>query len=140
MRLSVELDDAAEIHHRDAVADVPHHGEVVADEEIGEPVLLLQVDQQVQHLRLHRDVERRDRLVGDDHVGIDRQRLGDAEPLALAAGELVRVLAHRLGPQADALRTAARRARRVSLPRAMPKFSSGSPTIAPADRRGLSEE
>jgi len=56
---------------------------IVADEEIGELVLVLQVDHQVQHLRLHRDVERGDRLVGDDHVRIDRQRLGDAQPLAL---------------------------------------------------------
>ena len=31
-----EFDDAAEIHHRDAVGDVLHHGEIVRDEQIGE--------------------------------------------------------------------------------------------------------
>ena len=31
------LDDAAEIHDRDPVADVLHHAEVMADEEIGQP-------------------------------------------------------------------------------------------------------
>ncbi|UZF94955.1 hypothetical protein NWE53_12700 [Bosea sp. NBC_00550] len=31
-----DLDDAAEIHHDDEVADRPHNGEVVADEEIDE--------------------------------------------------------------------------------------------------------
>ena len=58
-----DLDDAPEIHHRDAVADVLDDREVVRDEQIGEAVLALQVDQQVDDLRLDRDVERRDRLV-----------------------------------------------------------------------------
>ena len=58
-----DLDDAAEIHHRDAMADMLDHGEIVRDEQIGEAVLALQVDQQVDDLRLDRDVERGDRLV-----------------------------------------------------------------------------
>ena len=62
-RLSRELDDAAEIHHGDAVADMLDHGEVVRDEQVGQAELALQVDQQVDDLRLDRDVERRDRLV-----------------------------------------------------------------------------
>ena len=37
-----DLDDAAEIHHGDAVADMGDHREVVRDEEIGEAVLPLQ--------------------------------------------------------------------------------------------------
>jgi hypothetical protein len=47
--------------------------------------------QQFQHLRLDRDVERRDGLVGDQQFGLHRQRPRDADPLALAAGKLVRV-------------------------------------------------
>ena len=42
------------------------HREVVADEEVGDAEAVLQVLQQVQHLGLHRDVERAHRLVGDD--------------------------------------------------------------------------
>ena len=38
--------------------DVPHHGEVVGDHEVGQPELLLQLLEQVDHLRLDRDVER----------------------------------------------------------------------------------
>ena len=68
-----------------------HHREVVADEEVGEPELLLQVLEQVDDLRLDRDVERGDRLVADDELRVERQRPGDADALALAAGELVRV-------------------------------------------------
>ena len=56
---------------------------------------------QVEHLALHRDVERRDRLVGDDERRVERERPRDADPLALAAGELVGVaVLHRLA-QAD---------------------------------------
>jgi hypothetical protein len=68
--LSRDLDQLAEIHDRDAVADVLHHREVVGDEEIGEAEALLQVLQQVDDLRLDRHVERGDRLVADDQVGL----------------------------------------------------------------------
>ena len=53
------LDDAAEIHHGDAVGDVLHHGEIVRDEDVGEAEPVLQVAQQVEDLRADRDVERR---------------------------------------------------------------------------------
>ena len=56
--LSAQLDDAPEVHHAHAVGDVAHHREVVRDEEVGEPVLALQVPHEVEDLRLHRDVER----------------------------------------------------------------------------------
>ena len=61
-----QLDDAAEVHHADAVGDVVDDGEVVRDEEVGEAERALQVAHQVQHLRLHRHVERRRRLVADE--------------------------------------------------------------------------
>ncbi len=52
------------------VGDVAHDLQVVRDEQIGDAQLLLQVHQQVQHLRLDRHVERRHRLVGDDQLRI----------------------------------------------------------------------
>src|SRR5206468_1253260 len=51
--------------------------------------IALQAREQVEDLRLHRHVERRDRLVADDQLRVDRQGPGDADPLPLAAGELV---------------------------------------------------
>src|SRR5215467_1860934 len=48
-----ELNDAADVHHSDAVTDVADDAQVVRDEEIGQPKLLLQVEQEVQDLRLH---------------------------------------------------------------------------------------
>ena len=134
------FDDAAEIHHRDAVADVLDHREIVRDEQVSEPHLALQVDHQVQDLRLDRDVERRHRLVADDQLRLERERAGDADALALAAGELVRIVVH--------LRLCAgRRGRTARRPRAsflaalaMPCTRSGSATMSPADMRGSSEE
>ena len=56
--LAGNFDNAPQIHHRDAVADVLDHAEIMADEQVGEAELLLQVHHQVEHLGLHRDVER----------------------------------------------------------------------------------
>ena len=80
-----QLDELADIHHRDAVGDVAHHREVVGDEQEGELQPRLQLEQQVQHLRLDRDVERGDRLVGHHQPRIGGERAGDADALALAA-------------------------------------------------------
>ena len=64
-----ELDDAAEVHHRDPVAEVLHDGEVVGHEHQREVEPALQVAQQVEDLRLDRHVEGRHRLVGDEERG-----------------------------------------------------------------------
>src|SRR5690606_29683951 len=97
------LDDLAQVHDGDMVADVPHHAQVVRDEDIGQAHVALQVHQQVDDLGLYRHVQRRYRLVADDQRGLQGQRAGDHDALALAAGELVRIAVGRLGPQADAL-------------------------------------
>ncbi len=47
--------------------------EIVADEDHGDAVLLLKVAQQVDDLRLDRDVERRNRLVADQKLRARRQ-------------------------------------------------------------------
>ena len=73
-----DLRDLAEIHHEDAVGDVADDVQVVRDEHVGEPELALEVLEQVQDLRLHGDVERRDGLVADDQLRIDREGARDA--------------------------------------------------------------
>ncbi|MNF68235.1 hypothetical protein D3C84_500870 [compost metagenome] len=69
----------------------------MGDEDEGEPHLLLQGLEQVDHLGLDGDIQRRDRLVADDHLGLQDQRPGDADALALAAGELMGVAVHQVG-------------------------------------------
>ncbi len=98
-----QLDDAAEIHDGDAVGEVVDHREVVADEEIGEPPSLLERLHQIEDLALDRDVERRERLVGDDELGLDRERPGDGDALALPAGELMGIAVERIDRQPDLL-------------------------------------
>ena len=84
------LDDPARVHHRDPIAELGHHAEVVGDEHEREAALAPQLVEERQHLGLHRDVERGGRLVGDDQIGIVHQGQRDADPLAHAAGQLVR--------------------------------------------------
>ena len=85
------LDHLAGVHHQQVLHAVGHHGQVVADEQQRHAGVGHQRGQQVQHLALHRHVERRRRLVGDQQVRPAGQRDGDHHPLALAAGQLVRV-------------------------------------------------
>ena len=80
-----------------------HNREIVADEDVGHAEALLQRAHQVDDLRLDGDVERRHRLVGHDQPGLDRQRTGDRQPLALAAGEFVRIAPGMIGPEAHQL-------------------------------------
>ena len=54
--------------------DVAHDRQVVRDEEVREPELVLQIFEQVHDLRLDRDVERRDRLVEHDQRRVERER------------------------------------------------------------------
>ncbi len=71
------------------------------DEEVRQPELLLELREEVDDLRLDRDVERGDRLVEHHHLGVQRERAGDADPLSLAAGELVREAVRVLRAEAD---------------------------------------
>ena len=59
--------------------------------------------EQVDDLRLDRHVERGHRLVGHQQLRLQGQRAGDADALALAAGELVRVAVVVLGVEPDDL-------------------------------------
>ena len=68
-----QLHDAAQIHHGDPVADVLHDREIMRDEQVGKPQVLLQIVQQVEHLRLDRDIQRAHRLVADDELRVERE-------------------------------------------------------------------
>ena len=91
----------AQVHHHHIVGDVAHHAQVVRDEQIGQAKVLLQIGQQVEHLRLNRDIQRGDRLVGHDQRGLEHQRAGNGDALALPTREHVRVALVMFGAQAD---------------------------------------
>ncbi len=86
-----QLDHATEVHDGDPVRQMADDAQVVADEKASQIERLAQIHQQVEDLRLDRDVERSDGLVADDQPRLDRQRPRDADPRPLAAGELMRV-------------------------------------------------
>ena len=91
VRAVADLDDLAQVHDGDPVRDVPHHGQVVRNEEEGDAELVLQVVEQVDDAGLNRHVEGGDRLVEDQQLGLEHEGPGDADALALAARELVGV-------------------------------------------------
>src|SRR5215471_14107411 len=86
-----ELDDAAEIHHRDALAKMPHQREIVRDEQVGEAEALAQILKQVDDLRLDRHIEGGYGLIADDEFGIERESARDPDALALAPRHLMRI-------------------------------------------------
>ena len=64
------LDRPAGVHHQDVVGQLGDHAEVVGDDDDRGVELRLQVADQVEDLRLHGDVERGGRLVGDQQLGV----------------------------------------------------------------------
>ena len=87
----------------------------MGDQDHRHAVLGLEILDQVEDLRLHGDVERRRRLVGDQHVGAVGERHGDHHALALAARHLVRILLAAAPPaRGSALPRAASSARAIA--------------------------
>ena len=77
-----------EVHHDDAVGEVAHDPEVVADEQVARRLRRLQVRQQVEDRGLDRHVEGARRLVAHDDAGIAGERPGDRDTLLQPAREL----------------------------------------------------
>ena len=86
------LDDAACAHDDDLVGPLTGDREIVGDEEDAHARVRAQLVEEVEYALLHRDIEGRGRLVGDEQPGPQRDRRRDEHPLAHAPGELVRVL------------------------------------------------
>ncbi len=95
------LDDLAEVHHRNPVADVSNDREIVGDEQVRDSQVVLQLGQKVDHLRLGGDVEGAHRLVAHQQPGFEGQRPCDCNALALPAGELMGLTRQDVGTQPD---------------------------------------
>src|SRR3954470_7757856 len=80
-----ELDQLAEIHEGGEVGHACRLLHVVGDDH--DRVVLLQLVHQLLDLRGRDRIERRARLVEQDHFGLHRDRAGDAKPLLLPARE-----------------------------------------------------
>ena len=91
------FDDLPQVHDSGVVADVPDHRQVMGDEQIGEAEPVLQLLEEVEHLRLDGHIEGRDRLVEDQETRIESQGTRHADTLTLPAGELVGIAVRRVG-------------------------------------------
>ncbi len=97
------LDDAAAIHHPDAVAHAHDAAEIVADEQDGRAMPSAQLAHQVEHGRLDGNVEPGRRLVGHQQLGREHEGHRDDGALPHPARELVRIAVEpaRIEPHAD---------------------------------------
>ena len=95
------LDHPSEIHHEDPVADVFDHGEVVGNEKQCRTGFVADLGEEVDDRGLHAHIQRGDRFVRDQEARFRRERPGDADALALAAGKLMGIAVHLLRPESD---------------------------------------
>jgi len=63
------LDEDAVLHHHDVVGHRAHHREIMRDKEVRQFMFRLKRSQQVENIRLHRNVERGEHLVAQHQVG-----------------------------------------------------------------------
>ena len=131
--------DSPVMHHRDPIADLADDAQIVRDEDIRQLEFGLQLLKQIEHAGLHGNIQRGDGFIGDDQRGAHDQRPGDADALALSAGEGVRD-SDTCGPVVGRLFQASRRRARLRAVREPIRWiSSGSATISPTVMRGFSE-
>ena len=83
------LHHAPQVHDRDVVGYVARHGDVVADEHHGVAAVLAHVDEHVDDVGAHRDVEHAHGLVGNDEARVQAHGADDRHALELASRKLM---------------------------------------------------
>ena len=96
------LDDLAAVHHDHARRDLGDDAEVVRDHRDRRAEPLLQIREQLEDLRLDRDVECGRRLVGDDERRAHHERHRDQHALPHSARQLMRILTRALRRRGNA--------------------------------------
>ena len=84
------LNNLALMHNGDTVGNETHYRQVVCNKKVSQVTLFLQLIHQVQYLCTHGYVQRGDRFVSDDELGLHDQGAGNTDTLSLTAGEFVR--------------------------------------------------
>ena len=93
------------VHHEHALRHFSNRPHVVRDQYDCRVGLLLEFLQQIEDLRLDRDIERSRRLVGDQNLRPTGKRHGDHDALTHPAGKLMRVVVDALFGGRDRDRT-----------------------------------
>jgi hypothetical protein len=97
------LYDGAQIHDRYTPGHLPNHGEVVGHEQHGQGKTALEIAEEIQNLGLDGEVQRRNRLVQYQQLGLHRKGPGDGQTLALPSAELMRMAMDEAGVEAHDL-------------------------------------
>src|SRR5207248_135824 len=97
------LDQVPEVQDCYAIGDMPHHAEVVRDQDVSEMQGVSQIREQIQDLGLDRHVEGAHGFVENQELRLDREGARDADPLPLSAAELVRVAVDDVRRESDEL-------------------------------------
>jgi len=84
----------------------------VGNENVSQREFALEFLQQEENLRADGNIEGGYRFIGDDELWLENKSSGDADALALAAGEFVRIPPHGVFIQVDAAKNC-RRARKA---------------------------
>ena len=79
------------IHHDDAVGELQRLLLIVGDEDRGQAHAIVQIAQPAAQILADLGVERAERLVEQQDARLDRERAGQRDALALAAGKLRRI-------------------------------------------------
>ena len=80
---------------------MPYHCQIMRDEDQGKPQLVLQIHQQIDHLCLNGDIQRRHRFVTHHQLRPADDRPRDPDPLRLPARQLVRIPLREIRRQPD---------------------------------------
>ena len=67
---------------------MPNNRKIVGDEEHSNRFVFVKIEKKVRYLRANGDVQRRDRLISDDHIGAYGERASDCDSLLLTAAQL----------------------------------------------------
>ena len=78
------------MHDENPMGERAHDFQIMADKQIAQTPFGLQPSQQINDLGLHRTIERAGRLVQNDEFGVQNQRAGNRNALALTAGQFMR--------------------------------------------------
>ena len=83
------FNNAPFIHHRDFICQVSNHAHVVSNNHDGGAIFIAEIAQQLQDFCLHRNVQCRRRLIGNNCFGAKFERHGNHDALFLSAGKFM---------------------------------------------------
>ena len=100
---SSKLHLVAQVHDHNSICNVADNREVVANKDVCQTVIFLQLFKQVNYLCLNRNVQCRNRLIADNNLWLKHNSARDTNTLTLTARELMRVAVLKLKVKANFL-------------------------------------